>query len=272
MPTDIDSMAPDAVEYFLGIGRRYATPQVVAQGRKTLHGVAKHRALLAEQGFGPDDEQELVERLDELLAQDTGRAQAAGLRKIIVQACTDEVRNAKQWRKSTRNILTAGLRVLRQTGDEATIRKVQTVLKETRVLGGEENLSKQMQMLYAVLVDAAVLTTVAMRGGVRVQTSYDSVHSALVAAQGDLAAEPPATAAAERRDILDGIVVTLARSARAAAKLVARELGQPSIAAEFALTHLRRSRTATPGAGEPEAPEAPATPGKPARPIGDATP
>jgi hypothetical protein len=260
MPIDMDSMAPQAREHYHGIGRRYTTPAVVAQGEKTLRGVAKHAAVLAEEGFGPDDALELADRVAELRAQDTDRAQAAGLRKIIVQACTDEVDKAKKWRKSTRAILTAGLRVLRQTGDEATIRQVHTVLKETRTLGGEENLSKQMQMLYAVLAEAPVLTTVATRGGLKVHASYPIVHPALVAAQGDRAAQPPATAASERRDILDGIVVELARGAHAAAKLAARALGQSSIAADLALTHLKRGRAGTPEIDAPEAPQAPAGP------------
>ena len=263
MAIDIDSMAPDAREHYLGIGRRYVTAHVLEQGEKTLRGVAKHRPALAEEGFGPDDEQDLADAIEALRAQDTDRAQASSLRKILAQACTDEVRNAKQWRKRARAILNAGLRILRQAGDAASIRLVETVLKETKILGGEENLAKQMEMLQAVLSNPAVINVVITRGGARALSSYQDVRSALITAQGDRAAQPAVTGAAERRDILDGIVVTLARSARTAARLAARTLGQPSIAADLALTHLKRSRTDASGTDEPEAPQDPATPDEP---------
>lgn len=276
MAIDIDTMAPQAREYYLGVGRRYVTPHVVAQGEKTLRALARHAAVLEEQGFGADDVQDLVDGVDALRRHDTDRAQAAGSRKIIVQTSTDAVRRAKQWRKSARSILSAVLRVLRQTGDEARIRPVQTVLRETRILGDELNLPRHMDMLQAVLVDPALTAMVSRRGGLLAQANYQIIHPVLVEALGDLAAQPAVTAAAERRDILDGVVVTLCRSARTAAKLAARALGQPSLAAEFALTHLKPGRTGT-SPEAPDAPEAPQAPGSlpgepPATGIGDGTP
>ncbi len=225
---------------------------MLEQGEKTLRGVAKHGPALAEEGFGPDDEQDLVDSVEALRAHDTGRAQAASLRKVLAQACADEVRKAKQWRKRARAILNTGLRILRQAGDAASVRLVESVQKETKILGGDENLAKQMEMLFTVLTNPAVTAVVFTRGGIKALERYQGVRSALIAALGDRAAQPAITGAAERRDILDGIVVTLARSARTAARLAARTLGQPSIATDLALTHLKRGRTDTPGADEPE--------------------
>jgi hypothetical protein len=54
----------------------------------------------------------------------------------------------------------------------------------------------------------------------------------------------------EQLDLLDGIIVTLVRNARKAARAAAKRLGKPSLVADFELTKLY----------EPRAEEAPAAP------------
>jgi hypothetical protein len=278
MPLNIDALAPRARERYLTIGRRYLSAAVLAQANKTLRALEKFAVHLVRHGFGPRDVERLRDGRDALLAHETGRSQTAAARKVISQSNVAIEQEARDARHGTRAVLgTAGDEALEQGADEVA-KRVSAALTQTRVQPDEEvQLLDQLETLYAAISDPEVLPLVADRGGP--ETVADLVLArgsltTLVEQRADSSADP---AAADARDIVDGYVVTLARNARAAARVAARRLGQPAIAEAFKLTHLR-SRSGS-GATAPDAPAddeptleptasaTPAEPGTPAAPA-----
>lgn len=247
MSVDIDAIAPAARKRYLGLGRRYITANVLAQADKTMRGLVKYGPLLVDHGFGDEDGQDLAGVTSALRQQDTGSAQALGMRKMTSQATSETFERGKLGRRSLRSILSGTMRVLNEQGQAEAVTKVQTVLKETRTLPGNAMLPKQLDMLLDVLEDATVAAAAQNRGGSPAAvTRLTALQADLVDALGDRAEQSPTTSANERRDVLDGIVVTLCRQAYAAAQLASRALGQPAIEVEFELTHLTPWRNSAP--------------------------
>ena len=261
MAIDLAAMSPQARERYLALGRRYATRRVLLQGDKTSQGLAKHAALLVPNGFALRDGTRLAEACDQVRALVVGRAQAGGSRKLTGEGYQTAARTGRNARRSAITALTASEPELLEQGDEAVAQLVQTVLASTSLLPGSEALPTQLQMLFDVLVHPTVAAAAVDRGGPGIVGRLHSARTDMLTAIRERAGHTPVSAVAEERDILEGIVVSLARSANAAARVTARALGQPSIARDFALTYLEASRRS----GD-EDPETPAEPGEPADP------
>jgi hypothetical protein len=170
-----------------------------------------------------------------------------------------------------RGVLGTARNLLLEAGDEDSAQMVQIALDETSRLRDEAKLPMQLETLLAMLEHPVVAPLVVRRGGPEIAARIRETLDKLTGVSADAAAASPVMAAAEQQNILDGIVVTLVRSANAAAQVAAKRLGMPSIAAAFALTHLERARRGS-APEEPAAPEAPGTPeapeGGPATPPG----
>jgi hypothetical protein len=264
MAIDIATMSPQARERYLATGIRYATRRVLLQGDKTLQGLAKHAALLVDYGFALRDGERLSEACDRVRALVVGRAQADGSRKLTGEGYRSATRKARNARRSAITALSASVPELLEQGAEEVAQLVQTTLDATSHLPGEEALPKQLQMLLDVLTDPAVAETVADRGGPSIATRLELARADILKAMRERAGQTPVSAVAEERDLLEGIVVSLARSANAAARVAARSLGQPSIALDFELTYLDGSRNA--GRAEPDTPTDPDVPSDPETP------
>ena len=267
MTLDIDSMAAAARAHYLAIGERYATPSVLAQADKSIRGLDLHAAALVPDGFGLGDGQRLIEGRALLYAKATGKSLAVGTRKVTTSLRGSARRRSRQERRSGRIVLGTARVLLLEQGDEDTALMLKVALDQTKTLPEDARLPVQLETLHAMLVHPAVVPLVESRGGVEIAARIQATLEKLSGASGAHAAQTPVTAAAEQQNILDGIVVSLARSANAAAQVAAKRLGMPSIAAAFSLTHLepaRRSAAPAPEAPEaPESPEAPAAPGEP---------
>jgi hypothetical protein len=258
MAIDIGAMSPQARERYLAMGIRYATRRVLLQGDKTLQGHAKHAALLVDHGFALRDGDRLGEACDRVRALVVGRAQADGSRKLTGEGVRTATRNARIARRSAISALSATVPELLEQGAEPVAQLVQTALDATSHLPGGEALPKQLQMLFDVLIDPAVAGVVVDRGGPGIVGRLHSARTDILAAMRERAGHTPVSAVAEERDLLEGIVVSLTRSANAAARVAARSLGQPSIALAFELTYLDGSRNA--GRAAPDSPSEPGVP------------
>lgn len=261
MPLDIDALAPAARERYLILGSRYKSSQTLAQANKTLMGCAKHGPDLVEFGFGADDEQMLSEARELLIAQEADGVMAGSARRDVSETYTDACKQGRQARLRGRTLLANAVYKLLDAGDEDTSRTVRTVLHETRSARYDAELPAQLKALGTAMQLLPVAEVLARRGGPATLLRLDAAEQTLAGALRERAAQSPVTASYERRDILDGLIVTLARSAYAAARLVARARKQPSIAAEFRLTHLEPSRgNGAPGAGAPDSDDPGAAP------------
>jgi hypothetical protein len=256
MSVDIQGMTPEARAYFYAIGVRYTTADVLAQANLTLHGLSLYGPLLILCGFGEDDGQELIVGRDDLRAQENDGGQASTDRKVIVQNADDVIDKGKQGRLLAITILKTSLRVLRMRGHTTALALVEKTLSDTSALEDDTKLSAHLTRLRTALEDPTVAAVVASRGGALALAEITALQPSVHTAQSDRTEHPAVTAAAERRDILDGFVVTLCRNARAASRIAARQHGQPAIAAAFELIYLhpRRKRKVT----DPDTPEVPA--------------
>lgn len=264
MALNIDAFAPRARERYLVIGRRYWTAAVLAQANKTLRALEKYALHVARHGFGPRDFERLRDGRDSLLAYETNRSQSAAERKLVTRANEDVEQRGRDARHGARAVLAvAGDEALEQGLDELA-KRVDMVLSQTRLQPDEDvQLLDQLELLHTVIVLPELAELIADRGGpetvIDVATACDEL-TALVHARSDSAVDP---ATADARDIVDGYVVTLVRRARAASRVAARRLGQPALAEEFKLTHLRPRYGTAPSNPEPPA-DAPTEPTDPA--------
>lgn len=258
MSVDIEAMSPEARAHYRSLGERYATPDVLAQADLTMHGLSLYAVYLATRGFGGEDVQDFSDGRDELRAQESGGGLVATDRKVVAQNASDVIDKAKQRRQAVIIILKSSVRVLRQRGNKTALALVENTLSDTSALTDDAQLPTHLARLQTALEDPAVAAVVASRGGAEAAIELEALQTDVRTAKSDRAEHPALTAAAERRDILDGLLVTLARTARDASRIAARELGQPAIAAAFDLVHLRRKRSRkAPGPDTPAPPEPP---------------
>lgn len=259
MSLDIDGMAPEARAHYYAIGVRYTTADVLAQADMTMHGLSLYGPLLIPCGFGEEDGQDLSIGRDELRTQETGGGQTSTERKVIVQNASDVIDTAKQQRLLAITVLKSSLRLLRQGGHKAALALVENTLTDTSALDDDTDLPAHLGRLQTALEEPTVAGIVASRGGAEARAEVTTLQPAVRTAQSDRTEHPAVTAAAERRDILDGFVITLCRTARAASRIAARKHGQPAIAAAFELVHLRRKPSRKPASPDTPAPADPVT-------------
>jgi hypothetical protein len=255
MAWSIDALAPEAREHYLALGRRYTAHQVLQQANKAAGAHAKYAIELAEDGFGIEDGQHLTELRDVLYAQVTVCSEASQARALSKKLHVDSRRSARQERRSARLLLDRALVKLRDSGDSQTALAVKTALEQTKRLRSAADLFTHLELLHGALTHPLVVPVIATRGGARTTRRLVEARDALLAATRENASHPEVRAGVEAREVIEGVLVSLVRSAAEAARLSSRRLALPSIASAFRLTYLAPWRTRRkPDAPEPDAP------------------
>jgi hypothetical protein len=259
MPLVISLLSSRARERYLAIGRRYASGDTLAQAHKTLAAHDKYGALILPYGWGMGDAGRLGEARDQLHACKVDHNQATNDRKVGRTSHATARRNARRERRCSRSVLTLALDTLIEDDQLTAADRVQVALKQTSATpDDDQGLLEQLDTLDGVLGDPLVTAAIQDRGGEAIVRRLTDAHAALMSSMRQRGATPEISAVADERDILDGIIVSLARAARNAARVAARHLGQPAIEVAFRLTHLTRSAS-DPELDTPELPEEPAT-------------
>lgn len=246
MPFDIETLTADECLRYLSVGRRYATEDVLAQADKTRLGYNMYGHLLVVHGVGPDEGTLLVEVVDMLRESDGGHIQVTDARKFLSMTYEGAKRLAKDERINGRTLTSMCISPLNRANETELAQRATLVLQQTSRCDTDKQLIDQMKTLHDLLSVPALAPIIANRGGPTILAGLASARTTLLAAVQARAGKPEVTAASQRRDILDGVVVTLCRAARDASQVAARRLGQPAIAAAFKLDLLARSRTSTP--------------------------
>jgi hypothetical protein len=265
MSLDTAKMSAQALEYYFTLGNYYSTQSVLAQGDKTLQGLAKYATILVEYGFGTKYGDRLALACDTLQSKVVHRAEAAGTRKLSGKTYLTTSRKARKDRLVAVNTLAAAIPELLEGGQVTAAQLVETKLEQMSRLESDEQLPAQLQLLHDVLVHPDVAGAVADRNGPAIATRVKNARTAMIDALRERAGQTPVSAAVYEREVVEGVIVSLARSANAAARLAASDLGQPAIALAFKLTHLERKRAGA-DASAPETPEAPEAPELPEAP------
>ena len=181
-------------------------------------------------------------------------------REVTNHAYVDALAHGKAKREDARAILDNGKRALRESNEasaEAGVNVIKVALEQTRSAGADgDKLADQLDTLGTALGHPHVVAELAGRGGPEAAVELQVAAVALRAASKDRAGAPGTPAETEQLNLLDGIIVGLARGARKAARAASKRLGTPALAADFELTKLYASRSsgkASPAAGGPPA-------------------
>jgi len=243
MAIDLSIIAPKARENYLRIGRQFGSTDTINQASKTLEGGEKYPGVLKLHGFGIADKQRLVDARQDLIAAGVNRSEQIGHRKVTNKSFVAALIHGKEARQSARSILESARSTLLEKGDETNAREIEATLEQPRTSQDDpEKLATQLDLLRKTLNLPAVATITGESGGPEAITDLGASAIALRdTAQGK--AGGGTVAATENIDVLDGIIVTLARSARKAARAAARKLRQPALAAAFELSHLYDNRS-----------------------------
>ncbi|MDI1443376.1 hypothetical protein [Polyangium sp. 6x1] len=242
MPLDTATIAPKARQEYLRIGKQFGSTDTLNQANKTLEALHKYAPTLKNHGFNGADSARLSDARDALIAAGIGRAEVEGQRKLTNKGFVAALKEGKSVRETARSVLHAGRNDLEEKGDEATANAIAVALDQTRAAQDDaEKLAVQLDTLRDVLKREGVTAVVHDRGGpdaiARLGIAADALRATAKEREGQ-----STVAATEQLDLIDGIVVTLARSARKAARAAARETKQPALAAAFELTHLYGTR------------------------------
>ncbi|TKD01319.1 hypothetical protein [Polyangium fumosum] len=238
MPLDTTTIAPKARQEYLRIGKQFGSTDTLNQANKTLEALHKYAPALEHHGFNAADGARLSDARGSLIDAGVGRAEVAGQRKLTNKGFVAALKEGKSVRETARSILHTGRNTLEEKGDETAAHSIEVALDQTRASQDDaEKLAIQLDTLREALNQQGVAAVVHDRGGPDAIARLGKAASTLRAAAKEREGQST-VAATEQLDLIDGIIVTLARSARKAARAAAREAKQPALAAAFELTHL----------------------------------
>ncbi|MEI7893769.1 MAG: hypothetical protein WCI05_11790 [Myxococcales bacterium] len=252
MSFNLDNLPAAARVRYIKIGRLYGSEDTLKQANATLQALEQHGAKLTRHAFNAADAERLTEARDGLVASGVGREHKKVAKKTTSKTFVAALQGAKDARNTGRDVLDAGHDVLLESNApeaEAVARSVQVVLQATSAAGDDvERLAQQLDAIRSELLRPEVAAVVKDREGPAAVTELEERAAALRAAAAVRPVERGTPAETEQLDLLDGIIVTLCRRARKAARGAAKRLGQDALASAFELRALSRGRT---GAVEP---------------------
>ncbi|AKT41865.1 hypothetical protein [Chondromyces crocatus] len=243
MSFDPSTLSAQAKASYIAVGKHYSSHDTVAQANATLAALGKHGAALVDHGFSAADGDLLAVARDALISGEVTRTGQMGVMRQDRLAYGDALQEAKAQRESARAVLLAVMTVLRAAGAaEEVQRRVTTTLGQTsRVPKGRGEamlLHAHLGLLLATFEVPDVAAAAASRGGPGVALGLGAAMTKLSAGLEQRPARRGPIEETEYLNLLDGIVVTLARQARRAARNAGRALGTPVVRQAFALRFL----------------------------------
>jgi hypothetical protein len=236
MALDLTTLTPQEWSTYLRIGRQYSKAPL--QANATLEALDTHAAGLVDHGFTAEEAQALVDARDLRITAGVGRTEKLGEKTLSSKTYAAAVDEGKSTRLQARSVVSSTLVVLRKQGEEDAARALDVVLGQTRVAPKDpEKLAIQLDLLAAALADPKAAKAAKARGGPAAKVRLANAAPALRDAQKERQGKgTPYTT--EQIHVINGIIVTLARQANAAARAAARALKKPTLAKAFALAQL----------------------------------
>ncbi|UQA55786.1 hypothetical protein [Polyangium aurulentum] len=243
MALDLTTISPEARAAFIKDGERFSSEDTLEQANGTLNGYSLHGSKLAAFGFAPEDALELKDARDALIEAGVGREAKRTNKKIDTAAHATAMRDGQGVRLRARSVLSGARRVLLRVGKTDAVQRIAALLDRESVAADDaEGLAKQLDALRGALKDAAVEDAAQTRGGPQVIVDLEAGAKALRDAAVAKAGPRGTPVETETLDLIDGIIVSLSRTARDAAEAAARELSEPAIATAFELSALYKRR------------------------------
>lgn len=237
-----ETLPPAARQQMLAIGRAFTTTQTVGQAEHTLRAYATHKAILTEYGFSPTMGDALQNLFNMVKSADAVKLTAKAGGKNTAFALRTATKVAKKARKRAVGVLRPVISILETIGTEEAIAAASEVrAKVEKVIPVGDNvvaLETQLVVLHGAFDNPVVAETAKDLGG-------QATVAALANAKADLAAKSaahkkgvPVHNEQEFLDVVDGLIATLCRHARSAARAAASDLEQPGLAKDFELIPL----------------------------------
>lgn len=227
---------------YLHIGRQFGSRPVLAQLNRVLNALVVYREVIADHGFGADDEAAVLWVRDGEVAAGAERSEAQVGRKVTNVELRAAEADAQKKRKGARALLRRvpeKLVALDTEASKAAAQDLEVVLNKTRATGDDaEAQAVQLDMLARVLTQAEVVGLVGAERAALRAAACQKAAAALRAAAAKHSRPQGTPEETQRLDLLDGEGVILARHARAAAMAAAEELEDPAIAKAFELVEL----------------------------------
>jgi len=243
MTLDLSDISPEARAAFIKDGERWGSEDTLDQANLTLKGYEAHGEKLAAFGFSSEDAAEIKDARDALIEAGVGREAKRTSKKIDTAAHAAAMREGQAIRLRARAVLTGSRRSLLREGKAEAVQKLDAVLERESVAAEDaEGLAKQLDALQGVLKDLTIAKAAKTRGGPQAVADLAARASGLREAAQAKAGPRGTPVETEALDLIDGIIVSLARSAREAADAAAKELGEPAIATAFELSALYKRR------------------------------
>jgi hypothetical protein len=247
MAIDLATIPPEARARFIKLGRCFSSRRTLKQSRRTLGALGSYGELIAIYGFGAEDTEDMTQCRDLLIEAGVERDATVAQRKTTKKDFLKAMRAGKDARLHGRSVLFTAQRLLSLSiveGAAAARNGVATALEKTESCGDDsDQLANQLDQLRASLSLPVVAALVAGRGGPQAVAALTTSATALRLLTDNRPVRGGTPEETERLDLIDGIIVTLARSARRAARSATRALGRPALADAFKLSDLYGSST-----------------------------
>jgi hypothetical protein len=198
---------------------------------------------LNDYGFTPDDAKELEDGRDALRMAGVGREAKRTTKKVDTAALSTAMHDGQGTRLRARSVLNGAKRELLALSNITAVQKIETLLeRESAAAEDAEGLAKQLDALQGEWQDSAIADAAKNRGGPKVVANL-ALHAQALRDAAQVKAVPLGTPLeTETLDLIDGIIVSLVRSAREAAEAAARDLSEPAMATAFELSALYKRR------------------------------
>jgi hypothetical protein len=248
MPLDLSTLTPSEQSAYLRIGKRHV--RALLQADATLQALEQHAPALVDHGFATDDAQVLADARALRISAGVGRTEKAGERTLSCKAYEAARDEGLAARLQARSILGSVLTVLRSQGEEESVLALEVVLGQTRKATKDaEKLAIQLDLLAAALAETKTAKVAKSRGGPAAKIRLGNAAPALRGAQ--KARQGKGTVySTEQIHVINGIIVTLARQANAAARAAARAQKTPALAQAFSLKPLYGKKSSAKGKDE----------------------
>lgn len=243
MSLDLSSIPPEARLDFIRIGRRWNSAHTLAQATDTLQALGTYGTLLADHGFSAEDALRLAAARNALADKLSDSARGGELPpKVTSRAYLDAMHEGKRVRNLARTILVSVEDLFakrRGAAAESVRRQLSIVLGQTQSAGADDGaLLHQLEILEQALRDPVIGAEAVSRGGLFALREIERAIVTLRAIAVPCPTLSQELSDADERDLLDGLIVSLVRSARRAARIAASWTGNPDLAKAFELTRL----------------------------------
>ncbi|MFO0748091.1 MAG: hypothetical protein U1F43_20905 [Myxococcota bacterium] len=227
-------------------GRRFGSESTQAQARKTINAHATFAAQVEARGFPAKKLEELKWCDAALTTAGVGREATRIGAKTTNVAVLDAMQLGKGLRFDLVAILSGAADDLARTEDgsgAALAKEIEVTLAHTGNAGVNPLIVADQLDLLTALANKDAVKAVLDAGSAATVTEAQAASAKIRQLEAATVGPSGTPAETQRLDLIDGLIIRLARQARKAARAAAHRLGDPAIAKAYQLTELYGERS-----------------------------